>query len=675
MFRKLLPLLSLVCLCAHAQAQELVNDRQIKIKSPADILTMRAALIEHVWGSDGFPAGKLPRLPVIKNDENPVPDLADLERVDTLIVDMEAGLKSYAHHFIPRVKNNRLVILHAGHLSSFDDTDIPSDAEYGMRRTIKGLLGDGYSVLAVYMPRNVEFDTTITVSDDGGYEAHNELFSNEKYRPAKGTPLKYFLEPIAAYLNYLTSRSAVDNFPVYQDLSIVGLSGGGWAATIYPAIDTRIKVSIAVAGSMPLYLRSGLGVGDAEQTVSEFYSIAGYPDLYVMASAGTGRKHVQILNRSDWCCFSEVTYNPELAGGVPFDDAVREYESKVREKLISLGNKELFSVEIDEVAPGHNITWDAIFDTILPELNESRRHIATASGSDAVARGSGGNPAVFVNGIWGPSKMPQMTGVPALIRGATGIHDMFFRDSRNRLVHVSRPPMTWSRPRVLLEKAISDPAAVSRGPGSFDVVALGTDYLLYHIRRSGAETTVERVSEFVKGVGQPTLIATGPERLDLFYKSWNRKLYHARKVGSSPWLIEEVGGRMIDLPTAVRLNDGSFRVYVRGTGGGLFEARRAADDGSLWSDWVSVTEHLQTGPILGSPSSVLVGNTVNVYARTPDAKIRKFTFNGSWTFSDQAGAYAGSPTASVQGVFARSAGGTLTLANGPQIIELGGPVD
>lgn len=676
MFKKLLPLLPLLCLCAHAYAQDLVNDRQIRIQTSADVSTKRAALIEHVWGEEGFPAAKLPRLPIAKNDESPVPGLTDLERVDTLIVDMEAGVRSYAHHFIPRVRNGRLVILHSGHFSSFNDSTIPADVDHGMRRTLEGLLGDGYSVLAVYMPRNAVFNTTMNVSEDGGYDAHNALFLEAKYQPRLGSPLKYFLEPIAAYLNYLTTRAAADNFPVYSDFSMVGISGGGWTATVYPAIDTRITISVSVAGSLPLYLRSGASVGDAEQTSPAFYSIAGYPELYVMASHGTGRKQVQILNRFDWSCFSEVHHNPELAGGLSFTEAVRQFESNVRDTLINIGNSDLFAVEIDEAAPGHNITWDAIYDTILPELNESRRYVATATGAEAIARGNRGTPAIFMNGSWSPSKIPAMIGTPALLRGSVSIYDMFYRTGANQLVHVSRPPMTWSRPRVLLDKVISDPAAASPGPGRFDVVALGTDYKLYHVSRDRSGTTTEVVSENVKGLGQPTLIASAQNQLDLFFRGWDRKLYHGRKIGSSPWTITDVGGRMIDLPTAVRTSDGGFRAYVRGVDGALWESRRPAGEDTSWSSWESITGRIGAGLIQGSPSAAVVEGAVHVYARAPETKLRKFVLlNGTWSVGDQEGTYAGSPTASVGGTFARTANGSLSYMDGQKWTELGGSLD
>ena len=341
---------------------------------------------------------------------------------------MDRGLISYAHHFIPKVKNNRLVILHQGHFSTFNDTAIPDDLEYGMRRTIEGLLGDGYSVLALYMPCEADFVTSITVSDFGGLTAHDDLFRLDKYRPETGSPMKYFLEPVTACLNYLSTHAKEDNFPVYTDFSMVGFSGGGWTTTVYAAIDTRITLSIPVAGSIPLYLRSGASVGDTEQTLPEFYSIAGYPDLYVLGSDGDGRRQIQILNRTDWCCFSEVQHDPVLSGGMTYDESVRDYESRVRSTLRNLGNVRYFSLEIDDAAPGHTVTWDAIYDTILPELNNGRRYVDSATGDEVASRDLAGYPSIRINGVRSPSKLPGMIGTPALLRGAVNIYDMFYKN-------------------------------------------------------------------------------------------------------------------------------------------------------------------------------------------------------------------------------------------------------
>jgi hypothetical protein len=675
MYRRTLLLAFCLVVAAPLCAQKLPNDRFIRFETPEDITSARTELIRYIWGSDTLPLDRMPRLPAILDDVSPVGNLTDVERVDTLIVDMEAGLKSYAHHFIPRIRNDRLVILHAGHVSHFNDSDELADEGFGMRRTLEGLLGDGYSVLAVYMPRNVKFGTSIVVFEDGGTAAHDEIFRNRQYIPSAGSQMKYFLEPITAYLNYLAARPVADNFPVYRDYSIVGFSGGGWAATVYPAIDTRIRLSMAVAGSLPLYMRAGATVGDAEQTDPHFYSIAGYPELYVMASDGPGRKQIQLLNRLDWCCFSEPHHDPTLVDGLSFDQAVREYETRVRATLLNLGNTDLFSAEIDEAAPGHNVTWDAIYDTILPELNEGKRIVGTAGGEEAVARGASGYPAVYLNGVWSPSKLSPMIGVPAILRGSLSIYDMFYRTASSQLVHVSRPPMIWSRAKLLAEDVLSDPAAASRGAGRYDVVFLGKDYRVYHIAAGPSGSTTEAISKHVKSIGQPTLIASPPDRLDLFFKSWNRQLYHARKTGNGPWIMEEVGGRMVDFPTAVRLEDGSFMAFVRGVDGGLWEARRPSQEKASWSSWSTVSGTAGGGSIKGSPSAVVRDGVVHVYARSIETGMLQFTFDKNWTVSHQPGAFLGSPTAAHRGSFVRGIGGSLFTYNGTTWADLGGQLD
>ncbi len=160
MYKKFHLITFLLILFTTSQAQAPIDDRLITIVTSADVAAKRKALVEFVWGTKGFPLDILPILPVIRNDISPVPGLLDLERVDTLTIEMDRGVKSYAHHFIPRIKNRRLVVLHHGHTGSFDDSPEPDDISFGMRRAIEGLLGDGYSVLAVYMPRIFDFETT-----------------------------------------------------------------------------------------------------------------------------------------------------------------------------------------------------------------------------------------------------------------------------------------------------------------------------------------------------------------------------------------------------------------------------------------------------------------------------------------------------------------------------------
>lgn len=148
---------------------------------------------------------------------------------------------------------------------------------------------------------------------------------------------------------------------------MIGLSGGGWTTTLYAAVDTRVKLSVPVAGSLPLYLRWGGSVGDTEQFIESFYRIAGYPDLYVLGSTGKGRKQIQVLNQNDDCCFGRAQHDAAQAA-MPYEDAVREYEFRVSAALRRAGPG-AFQVRIDTKAPGHIISAVALDTIILPALD------------------------------------------------------------------------------------------------------------------------------------------------------------------------------------------------------------------------------------------------------------------------------------------------------------------
>lgn len=150
---------------------------------------------------------------------------------------------------------------------------------------------------------------------------------------------------------------------------MVGLSGGGWTTNILAAIDERIKYSFSVAGSMPIYYRSDLSMGDIEQYLPELYrDIAGYPDLYVLGAYGKGRKQVQILNRNDNCCFGQKQHDPDRN----YENDLRTFEKSVKEKLTVLGAEGRYYLVIDETAPKHQISAFTLNEVILKELKTTK---------------------------------------------------------------------------------------------------------------------------------------------------------------------------------------------------------------------------------------------------------------------------------------------------------------
>jgi hypothetical protein len=337
----------------RVESAELVDDRSITVRSAAQVAQKRSALIQYLWDTNGFPT----RLPdeTRTNIPCPVKKLEHLKRVDELHIRMAPGLEGLAWHFLADQPQGELVIVHHGHACTLDDDPSPNDVGYGLWRTIQGLLREGFGVLGVFMPHMRPGDCT------GKHEAMFEI-------KTAASPIKYFLEPTAISLNYMkdAKRVALDEFPRYRAFHMIGLSGGGWTTTIYAAIDPTIRCSFPVAGSIPLYLRSGGSIGDREQFEPTFYRLAGYPDLYVLGAAGRDRKQVQVLVRRDDCCFG-VAQHDAHAGGLPYAEAMREYETRVQGAVKEIGAGS-FRLEIDDKAPSHMISHSTIENVLLREL-------------------------------------------------------------------------------------------------------------------------------------------------------------------------------------------------------------------------------------------------------------------------------------------------------------------
>jgi hypothetical protein len=336
---------------SRAHAAGVIDDRAISIHSAREAEEKRKALIEYLWGPEGFPDQRLPSA-VLTNVASPVKQLANLARVDEFRMELAPGLEGLSYHFIPRRSNRVLVVVHHGHACTLDDEPSATDVGYGLQRTINALLREGFGVLGVFMPHMRPGDCT------GGHDA---VFNTKTV----GSPIKYFLEPTALSLNYLKTRSKAGGFPAYQAFHMTGLSGGGWTTTVYAAIDPTIQSSFPVAGTIPLYLRTGGSVGDREQFEPSFYKIASYPDLYILGAYGKGRKQVQILVQKDDCCFGQAQHDAKTSGK-PYQDSLREYESRVVAALKETGGS--FRLEIDETAPSHMISHHTIEKVILPEL-------------------------------------------------------------------------------------------------------------------------------------------------------------------------------------------------------------------------------------------------------------------------------------------------------------------
>jgi hypothetical protein len=314
----------------------------IEIHTMQDVLAKRKAVIEWLWGKDGYPGNKMPsEIDEGINDSDFV-SLTNLKRIDRLTVDMEFGLNSIAYHFIPQQANGELAVYHQGHDGKFS---------VGIR-TIHAFLKNGYGVIAFSMPLlGMNRRPVINFERFGKMilHSHNQM---AYIQPSQGNPIKYFLEPVAVILNYAGQFK-------YKRIVMVGISGGGWTTTLYAAIDPRIVSSFPTAGSLPNYLRSrdishSGTIGDYEQQVPDLYRIANYLELYIMGAAGDGRRQLQILNEFDACCFGGTGY--------------KTYEDIVKRIVQNLGSGS-FDIFLDSTHRLHHISPQAL-DVIFEDLKK-----------------------------------------------------------------------------------------------------------------------------------------------------------------------------------------------------------------------------------------------------------------------------------------------------------------
>jgi len=337
-----------------------IDDREIRILTPADVTDKRREIIQAIWGADRIPDRS--DVMVTANIPSPLHPYPVVERVDKIEIPTHIHLKSdstaindVAYLFVPLKRNGRLMIVHHGHACTFKDAQL-GDHGYGMEASIIAMLTGGYDVLAVFMPQVTENQCKTSSTD------HCALINSDLNvpNPLSTFGLRLFLEPTIISLNYLLKNNS------YKSVDMMGLSGGGWTTTIVAAIDLRIKFSFPVAGSLPLYYRYTPYAGDIEQYLPQFYrDIAGYPELYVLGSYGKGRMQIQILNLHDDCCFGQPEHDPNRN----YMNDLHTYEQNVKNKLASLGEKDHYQLVIDTTSQSHQISKFALHNIILHELN------------------------------------------------------------------------------------------------------------------------------------------------------------------------------------------------------------------------------------------------------------------------------------------------------------------
>ena len=116
-------------------------------------------------------------------------------------------------------------------------------------------------------------------------------------------PLTLFISPHYKIIKSLT--------PNYENISIMGISGGGWYTVWLSALIPKIKFSVSYAGSLPMEYRKFEGIsGDWEQQDSQIYNYVSYWELYKLMTLNEkgkiNRQAILVFNDEDNCCF----FNP-----------------------------------------------------------------------------------------------------------------------------------------------------------------------------------------------------------------------------------------------------------------------------------------------------------------------------------------------------------------------------
>ena len=315
-------------------------EQLVKINDEFDIEQKRIELVEFFWDVKSLHrvqySGELPKIESDISDSR-YNDFQNLKRIDRLTVKMDYDVNSISYIFIPKESNQKLIFYHHGH-----------DGDFILgKNTIQFFLDRNFTVVAMTMPL-VGMNSQPIIEIDG--LGPTKLISHNQFSLLKSdifNPMKFFIHPIQVNMNFLEKEYEFERY------SIVGLSGGGWTAVVYSAIDDRIADSFSVAGSIPFYLRvNERDIGDYEQTNIDLYKIANYLELYVLSGYGNDRKHIQFFNKNDPCCFSGYGYE--------------SYEFFIDNKLEELG-KGSFQIFIDDTHNQHkisNITLEYILKNI-----------------------------------------------------------------------------------------------------------------------------------------------------------------------------------------------------------------------------------------------------------------------------------------------------------------------
>jgi len=264
------------------------------------------------------------------NDPAHTLGLEDLAEVRQGVCSMDHGIDSRVVLFSPRATRQATAVIyqqgHEGHI------------RHG-REVIRRLLAQGHPVAALAMPLlGGNNQPWVDLPRHGPVRLREHDWFWFLDHAFGACSIRFFIAPVWAALRQLEEEGA-------GRIAMLGWSGGGWTTTLCAALEPRISLSFAVAGSLPFGQRVERELADYENHLPALYDVANYPELYVLSALGTGRRAVQVLNR-----FDTVAWHGTRG---------RDYEAHTQAALKRCGDGR-FEVWIDESWAGHGISRSAM---------------------------------------------------------------------------------------------------------------------------------------------------------------------------------------------------------------------------------------------------------------------------------------------------------------------------
>lgn len=334
----------------------------ITVTGPDDLVNMRLALLNLVWGPDERPETIVPsniRRDVNREDMShldcdklqisPYTPTETLLRLDCQL-DLYRDLESLAG--IDEIK------------TSIGPVYRPSTAVFRPKQPNGTLIvyQNGYATTYHHqyhhIRRWVDQGFTVAANRHAGY-GDNLCYVGTESEPwcevGWGTstvdrPLRIHFSPIAAAINHVSAEARIDH------VVLVGFSAGSWITMVMAAMDERVDATYAIAGLMPRYMQEEEEIAP-NQIYPPYVEIGSLLDQFILGTDHLSRRQVHIFNQYDRCCYRNR--RGEL------------YEGAVQQTLEQLDGGQ-FDVWIDETHPRHKIShWT--FDTIVSDIATHRQ--------------------------------------------------------------------------------------------------------------------------------------------------------------------------------------------------------------------------------------------------------------------------------------------------------------